>query len=141
MEDCIFCQIIKGEQPSSKIYEDDSIIAIMDIQPINKGHVLIIPKRHGELMTDLSDEILGKLIAISNRINRAIRSSDITSEGINLFLADGEAAGQEVFHAHLHIIPRFKGDGFGFVFPEKYKDLPPRNELDRIADAIRLKFN
>lgn len=137
MEDCVFCKIIKGDLPSSKIYEDDELIAFMDIQPVNKGHLLVIPKQHKELIIELDNNIIGNMIVLANKINRAIRESDIRSEGINLFLADGEAAGQEVFHAHLHIIPRFQKDGFGFVFPEDYKNKPERNELDIISQKIK----
>ena len=137
MDDCIFCKIIKGELPSSKIYEDGELLAFLDIQPVNQGHVLIIPKQHRELIAELDNETLGKMIALANRINQAIRESDIKSEGINLFLADGEAAGQEVFHVHLHVIPRFKDDGFGFVFPDGYKNKPQREELDLISEKVQ----
>ena len=137
MTDCIFCKIINGELPSSKIYEDDKLLAFLDIQPINKGHVLIIPKQHKVLIAELDNKILGDMISLANKINQAIRQSDIKSEGINLFLADGEAAGQEVFHVHLHIIPRFQKDGFGFIFPENYKNKPPREELDLISQKIK----
>lgn len=137
MNNCIFCKIIKGELPSSKIYENDMLLAFLDIQPVNKGHVLIIPKQHKILIAELDNKILGDMISLANKINQAIRKSDIKSEGINLFLADGEAAGQEVFHVHLHIIPRFKKDGFGFIFPENYKNKPPRVELDLISQQIK----
>lgn len=137
MNNCIFCKIIKGELPSSKIFEDNTLLAFLDIQPVNKGHVLIIPKQHKILIAELDNKILGDMISLANKINQAIRKSDIKSEGINLFLADGEAAGQEVFHVHLHIIPRFKKDGFGFIFPENYKNKPPRVELDLISQQIK----
>ncbi len=140
MPSCIFCQIIAGESPVSKIYEDDTLLAFMDIQPVNKGHVLVIPKKHEELITALDEQTLGRMMVLANKINKAIRRSDIKSEGINLFLADGEAAGQDVFHAHLHIIPRFSKDGFGFVFPEGYTNRPPREELDRVAQLIQAAF-
>lgn len=137
MNNCIFCKIIKGELPSSKIFEDNTLLAFLDIQPVNKGHVLIIPKQHKILIAELDNKILGDMISLANKINQAIRKSDIKSEGINLFLADGEAAGQEVFHVHLHIIPRFKKDGFGFIFPENYKNKPPRVELDLMSQQIK----
>ena len=137
MEDCVFCKIIKGVLPISKIYEDDELLAFLDIQPVNKGHVLIIPKQHKELIAELEDKTLGNMIALANKINQAIRKSDIKSEGINLFLADGEAAGQEVFHVHLHVIPRFSKDGFGFVFPEDYKNKPQREDLNIISQKIQ----
>lgn len=137
MEDCLFCKIIKGELPSSKVFEDDELLAFLDIQPINSGHVLIIPKQHHALMSELPEKTLGSMMALANTINRAIRKSAIRPEGINLFLADGAAAGQEVFHVHLHLIPRFSGDGFDFVFPEGYKNKPSREELDLISKKIK----
>lgn len=138
MENCIFCKIVNGDLPSSKIYEDKDLLAFLDIQPVNKGHVLIVPKQHKELMAELDDKILGRMIVLSKKVNQAMRKSEVQPEGINLFLADGKAAGQEVFHAHLHVIPRFKNDGFGFVFPEGYTDKPPRHELDLIGQKIQL---
>lgn len=137
MNECIFCQIIAGESPVSKIYEDDTLLAFMDIQPVNKGHVLIIPKQHEELITSLDDQTISRMMVLANKINKAIRRSAVRCEGINLLLADGEAAGQDVFHAHLHLIPRFSNDGFGFVFPEGYSNRPPREELDRVAQHIQ----
>ena len=138
MADCVFCKIVSGEYTSSKIYEDDSILAFMDIQPVNKGHLLIIPKKHVELIADLDDDTSAKMIKHANKINNALRKSGVKLEGVNYFLADGEAAGQEVFHTHLHLIPRFKGDGFGFIFPDGYRVLlPERNELNSIAEKIK----
>ncbi|MCK4233166.1 HIT family protein [candidate division WOR-3 bacterium] len=137
MKDCIFCKIINGELPCSKVYEDDDFLAFMDIQPVNKGHVLVIPKIHKESIVDLDDNLVKKLIIVGNKINKAIRKSDIKSDGVNFFLADGEAAGQEVFHVHLHLIPRFEKDGFGFTFPEGYVDKPERDELEQIAQKIK----
>jgi histidine triad (HIT) family protein len=138
MPDCVFCKIIDGTYPNSNIYEDDDILAFMDIQPVNEGHILIIPKKHVELIADLDDETSAKMFVLARKINKALRKSDIKLEGINYFLADGEAAGQEVFHTHLHIYPRFKGDGFGMVYNENYrKVLPKRSELNSIAEKIR----
>lgn len=138
MSDCVFCKIISGEYTSSKIFEDETILAFMDIQPVNEGHILIIPKKHVELIADLDDETSAKMFVIAGKINKALRKSDLKLEGINYFLADGEAAGQEVFHTHLHIYPRFAGDGFGMVYNENYrKVLPKRAELDLIAEKVR----
>ncbi len=136
--DCVFCKIIKGEYECSKVYEDELLLAFMDIQPVNEGHVLIIPKEHIELAKDINEITAGKMFVLANKINKALRSSGIRMQGINYFLADGTAAGQEVFHTHLHIIPRFKDDGFGLKFPEGYrKNLPLRNELNSIAENIK----
>ncbi len=137
MSDCIFCKIIKEELPCSKIYDDEFVIAIMDIQPVNQGHVLIIPKKHSELITELDDNLASHMIIVANKINAAIRKSGIKSEAVNYFLADGEAAGQDVFHVHLHIFPRFKKDGFGLKFSKTYSQLPPRTDLEEAAEKIR----
>src|SRR5271155_2800634 len=114
MSGCVFCKIVNGDAPSSKVYEDKNFLAFMDLNPVNKGHVLIIPKKHSELMSTTDAQLLQKFMVIAERVGSAIRKSGVKCDGINLFLADGEAAGQEVFHIHLHLIPRFKKDGFGF---------------------------
>jgi len=137
MKNCIFCKIIKEEITSSKVYEDEYFIAFMDIQPINSGHVLVIPKIHQELIINLLDDNLVKgLMYIGCKISKAMRKSNLKPEGVNFFLADGEAAGQEISHVHLHVIPRFKNDGFGFVFPKSYGRKPEKVTLDKIARDI-----
>ena len=137
MNACVFCDILAGEQPSSIIYRDDVCCAFADIQPVNPGHVLVIPIQHAEYLADL-DEVAGAhMFRIAQRVAAAIRSSGITCEGINLFLADGEAAGQEIFHVHLHVFPRYEGDGFGLELGPEYGNRPSRAELDDIADRIR----
>jgi len=137
MEDCVFCRIIKGIAPASIIYTDGNVTAIMDIQPVNPGHVLIIPKAHAAQLSKLDEETGAHMFKIAMRIAKALRHSSIKCEGIDLFLADGEAAFQEVFHVHLHVIPRFKGDGFEIKIGPNYGLKPDRKELDRIAEKIR----
>ena len=137
MKNCIFCKIINGELPVSKIYEDDEVMAFMDIQPINKGHVLVIPKIHKQLITELDDHLVKKLMVIAKNINKAIRKSNVKSQAVNPLLSDGEAAGQEVYHVHLHVVPRFEGDGFGFNYPAGFRDKTQREELEAIAHDIR----
>ena len=137
MKSCIFCKIVDGNVPSSNVYEDDVCLAFMDIQPVNPGHVLVIPKEHFEDLNDLPAEIGSHLFQVAQRIVVSVPKTDIKFEGANLFLAHGEAAGQEVFHVHLHVIPRFTGDGFGFTFGPNYIDLPERQELDSIAVQIK----
>lgn len=134
---CIFCDILQARAPSSLVYADDLVVAFMDIQPVNPGHLLVIPRAHAAHLTDLGEGIGGHLFQVGMRLAAAIRSSELRCEGVNLFLADGEAAGQEVFHVHLHVIPRFRGDGFGFQFAPGYFDLPARGELDGIAENLR----
>ena len=136
-DNCIFCKILAGEIPSVQVFKDELVTAFMDIQPINQGHVLIIPNTHSQLVSGLDDETTARMFNVACRINSAIRSSDIPSEGINFYLADGEAAAQEVFHSHLHCIPRYKGDGFRLVFPEHHKNISPPDLLEKAAAKIR----
>src|SRR5215475_1362869 len=140
MEDCIFCKILSGELASSIVYRDDRCTAFMDIQPVNRGHVLVVPNTHARSLADLNDELGARLFSITKRIAAALRQSTIRCEGVNILLADGEAAGQEVFHVHLHVFPRYRGDGFGFKFGRGYGNKPDRTELDAAAEQIRLEL-
>ena len=135
-KDCLFCKLINRELPISVVYEDEKVISFMDIQPINPGHLLIIPKTHATYLKDLKPDIGGQLFKTAMKLSEALRNSGIRCDGVNLFLADGEVAGQEVFHVHLHVIPRFEGDGFGFKFDDSYWVLPERSELDDVAEKI-----
>ena len=137
MMSCIFCQIIAGKAASSNVYEDDVCLAFMDIQPVNPGHVLVVPKMHFKDLSDLPAHIGSHLFQVAQRISLSIAKTQVKSEGIDLFLAHGEAAGQEIFHVHLHMIPRFAGDEFGFRFGPNYVNLPKRSELDMVADQIK----
>lgn len=136
-EDCIFCRIIQKTEPASVVYEDDVCIVIMDIQPVNPGHLLVIPKVHVAYLNESQNDIGEHMFKIGIKMASALKSCDVKCEGVNYLLADGEAAGQEVFHAHLHVFPRFKSDGFGFRFPERYYELPERKILDEIASRIK----
>ena len=133
---CVFCQIVSGEADASRIYQDDLVTAFMDIRPLVQGHLLIIPNVHCPSLADLDDAIGSRMFIIARRLAQAIRQSDLRSEGVNFFLADGAAAGQTVFHSHLHVIPRFRGDGFKIHFPPNYGHRPTRVELDGIAEMI-----
>ena len=137
MSDCIFCRILAGELPASVVYRDELCAAFMDIQPVNPGHLLVVPLAHASYLADLEPETGAWLFRIAQRMAAALRASGLRCEGINLFLADGEAAMQEVFHVHLHVFPRYAGDGFGLRFGEHYKHLPPRAALDEAAERIR----
>lgn len=137
MQNCIFCKIVAGSEPASVVYSDDKVMAFMDHRSVNPGHVLVIPKAHAAYMSEMDEEVGAHLFKISLGIARAIRKSGIKCEGINLFVADGETAGQEIFHFHLHIIPRFKSDGFGLRFGPNNLLRPGRMELDEVAEDIR----
>jgi diadenosine tetraphosphate (Ap4A) HIT family hydrolase len=137
MDKCVFCEIIAGHAPASVVYRDDSCIAFMDIMPVNAGHLLVVPLKHATNLADLEFQTGGALFTVAQRLSAAVRRSGLRAEGINLLLADGEVAGQEVFHVHLHVLPRFVGDGFGHRFPAHYGQLPTREELDSNASAIK----
>jgi len=137
VSDCIFCEILSGNLPSSIVYRDDICTAFMDIQPVNAGHVLVVPNRHAPFLADLDEDTGAHMFRIAHRVALALRNSGVECEGVNLFLADGEAAMQDVFHVHLHIFPRYVGDGFGLTFSPDYFDKPERSELDAIAERIR----
>lgn len=109
----------------------------MDVHPVNPGHVLVIPTRHLPYLADLEPAISGRLMQEAQRVAAAIRVSGVQCEGVNLFLADGEAAMQEVFHVHLHVFPRFAGDGFGLRFGPHYKQKTPRATLEETGSLIR----
>jgi histidine triad (HIT) family protein len=138
MSDCVFCDIVAGELPASVVYEDDVLIAIMDIAPVNPGHTMVIPKKHFAYMADMDEETGMHLFRVTMRVERAIRGSGVRCEGTNLFLADGEAAFQEIFHLHMHVFPRFKGDAF--KIDADWSVRPAREGLDRIAASIRRAY-
>jgi histidine triad (HIT) family protein len=137
MNGCIFCDILKGQQPASLVFRDQICTAFMDIQPVNPGHLLVIPNAHAGNLSELDIDTGAHLFQVAQRLAAALRKSSVLCEGINLFLADGTVAGQEIFHVHLHVLPRFRGDGFGFKFGPDYFNLPKRSELDRIAEVIK----
>jgi histidine triad (HIT) family protein len=133
--DCIFCAIVARRAPASIVHEDDATLAFLDINPVTPGHLLVIPKRHAACLADLDPADGARLFGVGQRLAAALRASSLRCEGINLFLADGEAAGQEVFHVHLHVFPRFAGDGFRIE--AAWGSEPSRPELDAVAARIR----
>lgn len=136
MSNCIFCKIIEGEIPSTKIYEDDLVLAFMDISPINKGHILVIPKEHHAGSSTIPEAVAGCMFHIGSRIGVALRRG-LDYDGFNLHLADGACAGQVVMHAHLHIVPRGVEDGFHWNWRHlKYAD----DEAQEIAGKIKAKL-
>ena len=131
---CTFCRINANELPSSRVFEDQTALGIMDIHPVNPGHVLVVPRRHYASLGALPEPIGAHLFTIAQRIAAAIRDSDLRCEAMSLTLADGAAAGQEVPHVHLHVIPRFAGDSYRVV--ADYSAAPTREELEAVARAI-----
>jgi len=137
MAACVFCQILAGELPGSFVFQDDRVSAFLDIRPVNPGHLLIVPHVHAETFEQLPSDIAEHMMTVAQQLMTRLRETDLRCEGVNLFLADGVAAGQEVAHVHLHVIPRFAGDGFGLPFAPGYGALPERDELERVAAVIR----
>jgi len=135
--DCVFCRILAGELPGSFVYRDDRCAAFMDIRPVNAGHVLVIPTRHAASLADIDPSEAADIMTLGQSVAAAVRASGVRCEGINLMLADGAAAMQEVFHVHLHVIPRYRGDGFRLHFsPEYYTRQPERAQLDETAKTL-----
>lgn len=133
MNNCIFCKIIQGLIPSAKIYEDPEFLAFLDIRPANHGHVLVIPKVHAERLTDLPEAILSRELVLAARIAPAILAATGMTD-FNLFNTNGAASGQEVFHHHLHIIPRKDDDGMRLsIDPQSYGE----GQMAEVAAAIR----
>jgi histidine triad (HIT) family protein len=137
MNTCIFCDILMGLKPANFIIRDNWCAAFMDIHPVNPGHVLVVPLQHAAMLGELDDDTTGHLLTVAKRVDGALRSSGIRCEGVNLYLADGRTAGQEVMHVHLHVIPRFSGDGHHLRFNPAYFDRPSNTELERNAMLIR----
>lgn len=136
---CIFCKIIEKTQPSSLVYEDELSIAFLDIHPVNEGHVLVVPKRHSSSIIDLPEDEAAHLLKVGSRILKRLRQSGIKCAGANLILSDGPVAGQEVLHTHLHVIPRFQGDGKSFVQSHHTSQVYSRDKLDQIAAKISVR--
>jgi diadenosine tetraphosphate (Ap4A) HIT family hydrolase len=130
------CGILDGEVEQSPVYGDQRVVVFMDIQPVVRGHLLVVPREHAPSLADLGPEDGAAMFELARRAAAALRESGLRCEGVNLFVADGEAAGQDVFHVHLHVIPRHEGDGFSLRLPSDYS-IRPREELDEAAVAIR----
>jgi histidine triad (HIT) family protein len=112
MSDCVFCQIAEGEIPADVVYEDETVVAFLDANPLTEGHTLVVPREHMERVTEITEDLAGPYFepvpAIADAVQRAV-----DADGATIAWNDGSAAGQEVPHAHLHIVPRWSGDGHG----------------------------
>ncbi|WP_251554869.1 HIT family protein [Neobacillus muris] len=122
MSDCIFCKIINGEIPAAKVYENEHVLAFLDISQVTKGHTLVIPKVHKENLFELTPEIAGQVYSAVPEIAMALKK-EFEPEALNTINNNGELAGQTVFHFHIHLIPRYgKGDGLGVVWKSNQSD-------------------
>jgi histidine triad (HIT) family protein len=135
--DCIFCKIVAGEIPCSKVYEDDKFIAFLDINPVHKGHTLIVPKKHFVNVFDTPEEEAALFYGVISKIAKAVKAA-LGCDGINVIQNNEAAAGQEVFHSHVHIIPRYEEDKIkGPIQKEKYDDF---DEMGAMAEKIAGNF-
>jgi histidine triad (HIT) family protein len=137
MSECVFCNLVAGEGEASVVYEDERLLGFMDLHPVNPGHVVLVPRQHATSMAEVDEETGAHVFTTAMRMQQAIRASGVRCEGINVFVADGRAAFQDVFHFHLHVIPRFDGDPFKIEADWKEAS---RTELDRVAAHIRSSY-
>lgn len=135
MNDCVFCKIIKGEIPAAKVYEDDNVLAFLDIHPVNSGHTLIVPKIHSEGLLDADDEVLSQMIVATKKIAAAILRG-LDYEAFNLEQNNGPIAGQVIPHLHWHIVPRKVDDGLKHWPGKEYAEGETQNIANRIKEKL-----
>lgn len=135
-ETCIFCKIVRKQAPASQIYEDKAILAFLDIRPLNMGHTLVIPKEHYVDIFDTPAELLGQMHIASKKVAAAVKSAT-DADGISIIQQTGKAAGQDIFHIHLHVVPRFEGQKL-----PRFSELKEveRSKLDDMAEKIRRRL-
>ena len=132
---CIFCDIIHGAAEVSMCYEDSTALAFMDIQPVNHGHTLVVPRQHYESFLDLPRDLGMHLFDVAMQLGPVIRRVS-GMEGMNLVVSSGASAGQDVYHFHIHLIPRRADDGFDVPLPFAGSTMPDRTVLDAVAARI-----
>lgn len=135
-DNCIFCKIIGKEIPSTILYEDDDFSVIMDISPASKGHAILLVKKHVPNIYELDEDLASKALVVVSKVAKAMKE-ELKCDGLNILQNNGEAAGQTVFHLHIHLIPRYKDDQVNISWkPEKYGE----GEAQALADAIRKRL-
>ena len=132
MPDCIFCKIVKGDIPCNKIYENDRVLAFLDLQPVNPGHTLVIPKKHFQNLLDIPEDLLCEMMVVVKKLSKVIIKA-VNADGFNIGINNNETAGQGIFHMHIHIMPRFKNDGRK-LWPGKPM---PQEQLKEIENKIK----
>ena len=138
MSGCLFCQIAQGERPAQKVFEGERAVAFLDIFPCTPGHTLVIPREHYATLSEMPAEDIGKLFQAAAVVAGKVQAA-MGAAGFNLGINNGKAAGQEVFHAHIHIIPRYQGDGGGSM--KSVARMGSDESLDAIAAKIRSAFS
>ncbi|MDH5769676.1 MAG: HIT family protein [Candidatus Bathyarchaeota archaeon] len=132
MNECVFCKIINREIPANIIYENGKVLAFLDINPINRGHTLIVPKKHYGDVYDITEDHLRETVAVAKKISEAVKRG-LGAEGVNILHASGEAAQQSVFHFHIHLVPRYEDDGLNTWPKSDYKE----EDFEKVAGEIR----
>ena len=139
MERCIFCDIVAGKSPASVVYEDRDVMALLDINPIQRGHTLVIPKKHYVDIWDIPPDVLTSVVAATKHVAQRMRDVWKT-EGVNTFSANGKPAGQDVYHFHMHVIPLGKGERTKFAgWWLSAMGKAERKELDKLAEELRFE--
>ncbi len=136
---CVFCDLMKGAAEVSMCYEDSDVVAFMDIQPVNAGHVLVVPRQHFEVLKDVPAEVGLHLYTVATRLIPVIQQA-AGADDMNIVVNSGKAAGQNVMHYHLHLIPRKQNDGFDIPLPFPGSEMPNRQQLDAMAARIVTSF-
>lgn len=132
---CTFCDLIRGAAEVSIVYEDATAIAFLDIQPVNPGHLLVVPREHYEVLQDIPGHVGAHLYELATRLIPAVQTAAGASD-MNIVVNSGAAAGQNVMHYHIHLIPRKDGDGFDVPLPFPGSQMPNRQQLDAMAARI-----
>ncbi len=133
---CIFCKIVKKDAPASIVYEDDKVLAFLDIRPLNEGHTLVIPKAHHETVYDIPENLNAHIYKIVKRLAHVVKDAT-KADGITIIQQNGHAAGQEVFHMHVHVVPRYEGQKL-----PHFRDIPNANreQLEQAAERIKQRL-
>ncbi len=136
---CIFCDIVAGVAPASVVYQDDHAVAFLDLFPVHAGHTLVVPRRHVVDLASCPEIVASHLFAVCSRVAPRI-VEEVGAAGFNVWTANGAAAGQEIFHLHLHVLPRFDDDAFGLRFPKSYPQEASRGDLEAMAGRLRTRM-
>ena len=136
MSDCVFCKIVAGQIPSTRVYEDEHTVAFMDLGHVNPGHTLVAVKKHAANLYELDEAQAAAVARATVKISRALKAA-FQPEGLSVYQANGKPAGQTVFHYHVHLLPRHEADGMELTWPVKN---PPREKLEGYAEKIRQRL-
>ena len=135
-DECVFCEILRGDSPATFVYQDDTVVAFMDIQPITHGHIIVAPREHAVLMSDLNETAAMRTFRVARRMAQTVRDS-LGAGGVNLFVADGEIAFQDVPHFHVHVVPRYSGSDPTKIYQQANFEPVSVMEQEAVAEKVR----